>query len=83
MHRVISVEPLANYLVRLTFSDGMSKEVDLQPYIGKGIAAALKDETYFRKVTLEEGGGITWPNGYDFCPNFLYEEVPAVDLTTA
>ena len=83
MHRVISVKPLANYLVRLSFSDGTHKEVDLHPYIGKGIAAALKDETYFHKVAVEEGGGIFWPNGYDFCPNFLYDELPAVDLTTA
>jgi hypothetical protein len=34
-------------------------------------------------VTLEEGGGIAWPNGYDFCPNFLRENVPDVNLQTA
>ncbi|MCZ7666378.1 MAG: DUF2442 domain-containing protein [Chloroflexi bacterium] len=62
------MEPLANYLVRLTFSDGMSKEVDLQPYIGKGIAAALKDETYFRKVTLEEGVALPGPTVMIFAP---------------
>jgi len=27
--------------------------------------------SYFRQVMLEDGGGIAWPNGYDFCPNFL------------
>ncbi len=29
------------------------------------------------------GGGITWPNGYDFCPNFLRDDVPAVNVVTA
>jgi len=38
------------------------------------------NDTYFREVEIDSGGGIVWPNGYDFCPNFLYEDVPAVDL---
>jgi hypothetical protein len=34
-------------------------------------------------VTLEDGGGIAWSNGYDFCPNFLRDDVPAIDVVTA
>jgi hypothetical protein len=80
MDRVISVKPLENYLVEIIFADGIRKVIYIQPFIGKGISAALKDESYFRQVTLEEGGGITWPNGYDFCPNFLRDDVPAVHV---
>jgi hypothetical protein len=56
--------------------------IDIQPFIGKGISAPLKDEVYFRRVKLEDGGGIAWPNGYDFCPNFLRDDVPALKVIT-
>jgi hypothetical protein len=67
-------------LIEITFSDETSKIVDLRPYIGDGISKALKDEAFFQQVQIESGGGIYWPNGYDFCPEFLYDEVPAVSL---
>jgi hypothetical protein len=34
-------------------------------------------------VEIESGGGIYWPNGYDFCPNFLYEEVSSDESALA
>ncbi|MCI0610073.1 MAG: DUF2442 domain-containing protein [Anaerolineae bacterium] len=83
MDRVISVKSLDNYLLEIEFADGLRKVIDITPFIGKGISAALEDKSYFRQVTLEDGGGITWPNGYDFCPNFLRDDVPAVDVLTA
>jgi hypothetical protein len=57
--------------------------IDIRPFIGKGISVALKDESCFRQVTLEDGGGITWPNGYDFFPTFLRDDVPAVNAVEA
>ena len=83
MDRVISVKPLQNYLLEIEFEDGFRKVVDITPFLGDGISAALKEEAYFRRVTLEDGGGIAWPNGYDFCPNFLRDDVPAVNSITA
>ena len=83
MDKVISVKPLENYLLEIEFVDGLRKVVDIRPFIGRGISAALNDKAYFRQVTLEDGGGITWPNGYDFCPDFLRDDVPAVNLQTA
>lgn len=83
MDKVISVKALENYLLEIEFSDGFRKVIDVQPFLGKGISAALKDEAYFRQVSLEDGGGIAWPNGYDFCPNFLRDDVPAVNVVTA
>ena len=82
MDKVISVKPLEDYLLEIEFSDGFRKVIDIHPFLGKGISVALKDEAYFRQVTLEDGGGIAWPNGYDFCPNFLRDDVPAVNLAT-
>jgi hypothetical protein len=81
MHKIIALEPLPDYMLRLVFADGSEKIVDLSPFIGSGLSAALKDEAYFRRVKIESGGGIYWPNGYDFCPNYLYDEVPAVQAS--
>lgn len=83
MDKVISVKPLEDYLLEIKFEDGLKKNIDIKPYIDKGISAALKDKSYFRKVELEDGGGIAWPNGYDFCPNFLRDDVPALNVVNA
>jgi hypothetical protein len=82
MEKVIAVKPLEDFLLEIKFEDGLKKKVDIKPFIGKGISAALKNELYFRQVVLEDGGGIAWPNGYDFCPNFLRDDVPAVNVVT-
>lgn len=83
MDKVISVKPLENYLLEIEFADGLCKVIDIQPFIGKGISVALKDESYFRQVNLEGGGGIAWPNGYDFCPTFLHDDVPVMNVVEA
>jgi hypothetical protein len=83
MDKVISVKPLENYLLEIGFADGFRKVIDIKPFIGIGISTALKDEANFRQVKLEDGGGIAWPNGYDFCPNFLRDDVPAVNVVAA
>jgi len=62
------------------FSDGVEKTVDVRPFLRSGVSAPLLDNDYFQQVAIDSAGGIYWPNGYDFCPNFLYEEVPAVEL---
>lgn len=57
----------------LTFADGFQAEVDLQPLLNKGIALQVADPDLFVKVATEPGGGISWPNGFDLCPEFLRE----------
>ena len=55
------------------FQDGESKTINFQLLIGKGVSAALLDKDYFNQVAIDNGGGIEWPNGFDFCPNYLKE----------
>ncbi len=83
MNNVIFVTPLPDFILHLRFDDGTEKTVDIKPFIGKGISSALQDEVYFKKVAIESGGGIYWPNGYDFCPNFLHDEVSDITLIMA
>ena len=80
MNIIISVKPLVCYLLEIQFADGLRKVIDIRPFLGKVISAELKDGSYFRQVTLEDGGGIAWPNGTDFCPYFLHDDVPTVHV---
>ena len=73
MNRIIAFKVLEDYQIWLQFQDGESKIVDFTTLIGKGVSAPLLDKNYFKQVTIESGGGLTWPNGMDFCPNFLKE----------
>ena len=75
MNRIVQVIPYPDFSLQVLFGDGMTKRFDLRPFIGEGISAPLADWEYFKRVTIDEGGGIVWPNGYDFCPEFLHDYI--------
>ena len=57
----------------MQFNYGSEKIIDFASFLGKGISRDLLDDNYFRKVEIESGGGLSWPNGFDFCQNFLHD----------
>jgi len=71
MNEIIDFKILGNYYIWLKFQDGYEKTVNIKPLIGNGFTKELLDETNFKKVKIESGGGLEWYNGYDMCPNFL------------
>lgn len=71
METIVYVKPLEDYQVFIRFSDNYATTVDIKPFIGKGISAELWDSDFFNKVSVNDFGGITWENGFDFCPVFL------------
>ena len=75
MIRIQSVEPLRDFLVRLTFSDNSEKVVDLEPYLHGPVFEAIRtDRRLFRSVRVDpELGTIVWPNGADVDPDVLYK----------
>ncbi len=73
MNKIIAISVVESYVLCVQFNDGETKHIDFKPLIGKGISAPLLDEHYFHLVSIDNGGGIEWPNGMDFCPNFLKE----------
>ncbi len=75
MHRVIDINNVGNFQLLLKFNEGESKLINFEPLIGDGISAPLLDKAYFSKVSIDNGGGIEWPNGMDFCPNILKDYV--------
>jgi hypothetical protein len=71
---VASVMHISDYRLRLAFSDGVAKEVDLCGELYGEIFEPLKDPGFFERVEInQETNTIEWPNGADFAPEFLYE----------
>ncbi|MGO9314180.1 MAG: DUF2442 domain-containing protein [Syntrophobacteraceae bacterium] len=71
---VESVSYTSGYRLRLGFSDGMVKDVDLAGELHGEIFEPLKDLDFFSKVSVNpDTRTIEWPNGADFAPEFLYE----------
>jgi len=81
MNEIVEIKVLNNYKIWMKFNDGTIKVVDFMPFIGEGFTQELLDHEYFKKVEIESGGGLSWPNGYDFCPNFLKDHVEDYQLT--
>ncbi len=75
MNKVIELRHENNYKLWMKFNDGEAKIVDFKDIIGKGISAKLLDVNYFKLARIDNGGGIEWPNGFDFCPNYLKENI--------
>lgn len=74
MVRISSAEPLDALQVRLSFTDGTQRDLDLAPYLRGPVFETLKrDPVLFRAVRVDkELGTIVWPNGADLCPDVLY-----------
>jgi Protein of unknown function (DUF2442) len=71
--RVASVEPLEGFRLRLAFTDGLVREVDLSDDLWGQMAEPLQDPDYFRRVSVDkELGTVVWPNGYDLDPDVLH-----------
>lgn len=77
--RVSAVSVQSGYRLAVSFVDGTSGIADFSRLVnGKdaGIFSALADPALFEQARLELGV-ITWPNGADFDPDWLHEEIAA------
>jgi hypothetical protein len=72
--RIIDVEPLDGFQLRLRFSDETERIVDLEPELWGPVFEPLKaDIALFRKVRVDaELGTIVWPNRADMDPDVLH-----------
>ena len=65
-----------DYVVWLRFRDGTSGEIDLEPELWGEMFEPLKDPEFFRSFKVDpECHTIVWPNGADFAPEFLHDNV--------
>ena len=74
---VDQVTHLKDFTLRIEFSDGSVKDVDLSDELDGEIFEPLRDPEFFSQVTVNpETGTIEWPNGADLAPEFLQEKGP-------
>lgn len=73
--RIATVKVLEGFTVRLEFTNGTTKEVDLRPYLHGPIFEPIKnDGQVFRSVKVDSRmGTIMWDNGADIDPDVLYK----------
>jgi hypothetical protein len=67
--RVTSVDVLGHYKLRLSFSDGSTRDVDLMGELHCPVFEPLADPDYFAQVQVDDQlGTLVWPNGADLDP---------------
>jgi len=68
---------LPDYRLAVTFQDGTNGVADLSSVLTArdcGIYEPLKDAAFFEQARLELGV-VSWPNGADLDPVWMYEEL--------
>ena len=78
---VIGVRPLGGYKLEIEFSDGTIGVRDFSSICQKtgSMAEPLKEPAYFVRVFIEDGA-LTWPNGYDWDPIALHDDMKTTGL---
>jgi hypothetical protein len=80
--KVIDVEMLPPYGLRLTFDDGLVREVNLADELWGPMFEPLRDPTFFARVTIDHGT-VAWPNGLDLDPLVLHGDLKPADRGVA
>jgi len=71
LNQIIRVTPLANHRLEIEFQDGVYGTIDLSDRLFGEMFGPLRDETVFRKVSIDDFGAICWPNGADLAPDAI------------
>lgn len=76
--RVIAVEHLGRRVLRVTFDDGLVRELDFADAL-PGVLAIIDDDDAFPSVTIDQvARTVTWPAGVDLDPDVLHgDQAPA------
>jgi hypothetical protein len=74
--RITSAKYIEGYKIYIRFSDGSEGEINFEPELTGEIFEPLRDISFFKNFSLNhEMHTIIWPNGADFAPEFLYENI--------
>lgn len=74
--RVINVKPLRDFVVRVWFSNGTDREIDLEKYLrGPVFERVRSNPEAFRSIRVTEGRTIGWGDDLDIDPDTLYHDL--------
>jgi hypothetical protein len=75
MKWITRAEYVKDFQLKVKFNDGKEIIINFEPLLVGEIFEPLKNPEYFRKFHIHpELEVITWPNGADFSPDYLYEK---------
>jgi Protein of unknown function (DUF2442) len=81
VHRVVKATAVRPYVLRLTFEDGRTAEIDLKSELHGEVFEPLLDFSLFSKVDVDpDFGSVFWPTGADLSPEFLVGVLAAPKL---
>ena len=72
--RIRSTTPLEDYVVRVEFTDGTIRDIDLEPFLHGPVFEPLRhDPALFRALRVDPRmKTLVWNNGADIDPDVLY-----------
>ncbi len=77
---VNTVAHLSEFTLRIEFSDGSTRDVDLSDELHGEVFEPLRDPAVFARVKVNpDTGTIEWPNGADLAPEFLHQQGTEVE----
>lgn len=75
-YRLIEARHIAQFTLWLRFSDGVEGEIDLRGELHGPVFEPLKNLETFKTFSVHpELHTLVWPNGADFSPEFLHDNV--------
>jgi len=79
---VVSVQPLSDHRLRVTFDDGVEGIVNVRDLVQlTGVFKPLEDAAFFSQVKVNaELGTVCWPNDADLDSDVLYSKVTGAPI---
>ncbi|MCB9138787.1 MAG: DUF2442 domain-containing protein [Caldilineaceae bacterium] len=72
LYKVIGVEILDEYTLRVAFDDGAIQVINFEPVLYGAMWGPLREPAFFRRVAIDPiAHTLSWPNGADFDPETL------------
>ena len=79
---VLKAKAVKAHRLRLWFSDGTEKTIDVTPLLRGPVFKPLLAPSYFARVSVDPiAGTVVWPNGADFAPEALHR-LPAIQRSS-
>src|SRR5436309_6223176 len=75
MANLIEVRPIRGYRLWLRYDDGAEGEIDLSDEVGIGVFSFWNDPKNFQKVSIGQGGQLSWSEDVDICADAMYLEI--------
>ena len=74
MKWITKAKHIKDFEIEITFNDKKTAVIDFESLLTGEIFKLLKDRDYFKRFTIHPDlEVITWPNGADFSPEYLYK----------